>query len=186
MPIPLSPAAGQKAQCHQRAEVLSRLQAPMSSTCRCRDDFGRRSGSEGIGITVTPLDFTGTARRAGRPISLSGLGGGALTHVSARGKFRLGVVASSIDRLAEVAKNTVVAALGHLKDRLSRIEVHLADVNAAKGGDDDILCTIEACPEGMQPQAVTHADANVEAALRGASRKIRNLLDSEFGKLGRR
>ena len=33
MPIPLSPAAGQKAQCHQRAEVLSRLQAPMSSTC---------------------------------------------------------------------------------------------------------------------------------------------------------
>jgi hypothetical protein len=33
MPIPLSPAAGQKAQCHQRAEMLSRLQAPMSSTC---------------------------------------------------------------------------------------------------------------------------------------------------------
>ncbi len=90
------------------------------------------------------------------------------------------------DRLAEVAENTVVAALGHLRDRLSRIEVHLADVNAAKGGDDDILCTIEARPEGMQPQAVTHADANVEAALRGASRKIRNLLDSEFGKLGRR
>jgi len=89
------------------------------------------------------------------------------------------------DRLAEVAENTVVAALGHLKDRLSRIEVHLADVNAAKGGDDDIRCTIEARPEGMQPQAVTHVDANVEAALRGASRKIRNLLDSEFGKLGR-
>jgi hypothetical protein len=73
------------------------------------------------------------------------------------------------DRLAEVAENTVVAALGHLKDRLSRIEVHLADVNAAKGGDDDIRCTIEARPEGMQPQAVTHADANVEAAARSAA-----------------
>lgn len=90
------------------------------------------------------------------------------------------------DRLAEVAENTVVAALGHLKDRLTRVEVHLADVNAAKGGDDDIRCTIEARPEGMLPQAVTHADANVEAALRGAAKKIRNLLDSEFGKLGRR
>ncbi len=90
------------------------------------------------------------------------------------------------DRLAEVGENTVVAALGHLKHRLSRIEVHLADVNAAKGGDDDILCTIEARPEGMQPQTVTHADANVEAALRGAARKIRNLLDSEFGKLAQR
>ena len=33
MPIPLSPAAGQKAQFHQRAEVLSRLRASMSSTC---------------------------------------------------------------------------------------------------------------------------------------------------------
>jgi len=90
------------------------------------------------------------------------------------------------DRLAEVAEQTVASALGHLTDRLSRIEVHLADVNAAKGGTDDIRCTIEARPEGMQPQTVTHNDATVEAALRGGARKIRSLLDSEFGKLGRR
>jgi hypothetical protein len=90
------------------------------------------------------------------------------------------------ERLAEVAEAAVTSALGHLTDRLSRIEVHLADVNSAKGGADDIRCTIEARPEGMQPQTVTHHDANVEAALRGAARKIRALLDSEFGKLGRR
>lgn len=90
------------------------------------------------------------------------------------------------DRLAEVAEATVSAALGHLTTRLSRVEVHLADVNAAKGGADDIRCTIEARPEGMQPQTITHADATVEAALRGGARKIRALLDSEFGKLGRR
>jgi hypothetical protein len=90
------------------------------------------------------------------------------------------------DRLAEVAEETIASALGHLTDRLSRIEVHLADVNAAKGGTDDIRCTIEARPEGMQPQTVTHNDATVEAALRGGARKIRSLLDSEFGKLGRR
>ena len=90
------------------------------------------------------------------------------------------------DRLAEVAEHTVVLALGHLTERLSRIEVHLADVNAAKGGADDIRCTIEARPEGMRPQTVTHTDANVEAALRGGAKKIRARLDSEFGKLGRR
>jgi hypothetical protein len=89
-------------------------------------------------------------------------------------------------RLAEVAETVVASALGHLKNRLSRIEVHLADVNAAKGGADDIRCTIEARPEGMQPQTVTHTDANVEAALRGGAKKLRALLDSEFGKLGRR
>lgn len=90
------------------------------------------------------------------------------------------------DRLAEVAETVVTSALGHLTDRLSRIEVHLADVNGAKGGADDIRCTVEARPEGMQPQTVTHNDANVDTALRGAGKKIRALLDSEFGKLERR
>ncbi|MGF6862514.1 hypothetical protein ABIE69_003102 [Rhodobacteraceae bacterium MBR-64] len=90
------------------------------------------------------------------------------------------------DRLAEVAETLVTSALGHLTNRLSRIEVHLADVNGTKGGADDIRCTVEARPEGMQPQTVTHNDANVDAALRGAAKKIRALLDSEFGKLGRR
>ncbi len=90
------------------------------------------------------------------------------------------------DRLAEVAETIVTSSLRHLTSRLTRIEVHLADENAAKGGADDIVCTIEARPEGMQPQTVTHADANVESALRGGAKKIRALLDSEFGKLSRR
>ena len=90
------------------------------------------------------------------------------------------------DQLAEEAEAVVSSALGHLADRLSRIEVHLADVNGAKGGADDIHCTVEARPEGMQPQTVTHNDANVDAALRGAAKKIRALLNSEFGKLDRR
>jgi hypothetical protein len=33
---------------------------------------------------------------------------------------------------------------------------------------------------------VTHNDANVDAALRGGAKKIRALLDSEFGKLDKR
>lgn len=91
------------------------------------------------------------------------------------------------DRLAEVAESTVTGALGHLVGRLTRVEVHLADVNgAAKGGADDIRCTIEARPEGIQPQTVTHHDADVEAALRGGGKKIRALLESEFGKLDKR
>ncbi|MFO7806454.1 MAG: HPF/RaiA family ribosome-associated protein [Paracoccaceae bacterium] len=89
-------------------------------------------------------------------------------------------------RLAQVAEDIVTSAVGHLSGRLTRVEVHLIDTNAAKGGSDDIKCTIEARPEGMQPQTVTHADANVESALRGGAKKLRSLLDSEFGKLSRR
>jgi len=64
--------------------------------------------------------------------------------------------------------------------------VHLVDANGAKGGADDIHCTIEARPEGLRPQTVTHADADIPAALRGGGKKIRALLESEFGKLSRR
>ena len=90
------------------------------------------------------------------------------------------------ERLAEHAETLVRAGLGHLTDRLSRVEVHLADENATKGGARDIRCTVETRPEGMQPQTVIHNDADVEAALRGAAKKSRALLDHEFGKLGRR
>ncbi|MDP2737861.1 MAG: HPF/RaiA family ribosome-associated protein [Pseudorhodobacter sp.] len=89
-------------------------------------------------------------------------------------------------RVAEVAEQIVTAALAPLVGRLSRVEVHLNDVNAQKGGADDIRCVVEARPEGMKPLAVTHHDATVEAALKGGARKLRALLDSEFGKLGRR
>lgn len=88
--------------------------------------------------------------------------------------------------LSGKAEQIVTAGLGHLTARLSRVEVHLADANADKGGADDIHCTIEARPEGMKPYTVTHADATVEAALRGGAKKLKSLLDSEFGKLDRR
>lgn len=90
------------------------------------------------------------------------------------------------DQLAARAEDAVRGALGHLSDRLSRVEVHLVDVNADKGGPDDIHCTVEARPAGMQPQTVTHKDETIDAALRGGARKIRALLDSEFGKLDKR
>jgi hypothetical protein len=36
------------------------------------------------------------------------------------------------ERLAQIAESVATSALGHLTDRLSRIEVHLVDVNGAK------------------------------------------------------
>lgn len=86
-------------------------------------------------------------------------------------------------RLTEIAEDTVKSALGPLVGRLTRVEVHLRDVNGQKGGPDDIHCVIEARPEGLQPHSVSHAEANVAAALKGAARKLRTHLDSEFGRL---
>ena len=89
-------------------------------------------------------------------------------------------------RLGALAEETLQAELGHLTGRLSRIEVHLGDENGAKGGARDIRCVLEARPEGMQPHTVQHHDADIATALRGAAKKLRALLESEFGKLDKR
>lgn len=87
--------------------------------------------------------------------------------------------------LTETAEDIVTSALGHLGSRITRVEVYLADANAAKGGSDDILCTVEARPEGLKPMVTTHSDANVEVALRGAAKKLRTALDSQLDKLSK-
>ena len=82
------------------------------------------------------------------------------------------------------AREIVEGALGRFAARLTRVELHLADENSpAKGGAADIRCTMEARPEGLRPMAVTHHDADPEAAMRGAARKLARALESEFGKL---
>ena len=90
------------------------------------------------------------------------------------------------ERLAEIAEMIVLASLGNLVPRLTRVEVHLQSVSAAKGGPANIRCMIEARPEGMNPQSVTHHDVSVQASLRSGARKLRSLLDTQFGKLDER
>ena len=89
-------------------------------------------------------------------------------------------------RVKEFAREIVTGHIGHHASRISRVEVHLSDVNAGKGGSDDHRCAIEVRPEGLRPLAVQDNARDVEASLRGAGKKLRNLLDSEFGKLDRR
>ena len=74
-------------------------------------------------------------------------------------------------------------ALERFEGRLTRIEVHLSDVNSSKPGLFDKHCAIEARPAGHKPVSVTHAAATVESATRGAAGKLKRLLDTSFGKV---
>lgn len=80
----------------------------------------------------------------------------------------------------------VTAALLRFSDQLTRVEVHLGDENADKGGATDKRCVIEARPAGQQPVAVTNHGATVEEACKGALRKLTSLLDSQFGRQSNR
>lgn len=82
---------------------------------------------------------------------------------------------------AEVA-DMVERTLNRFSDHVTTIEVHLDDENGAKGGGDDIRCTIEARLVGQQPIAVTGHAANVTQATHGASGKMARALDSAIGR----
>lgn len=84
--------------------------------------------------------------------------------------------------LRQRVSDDVEAALSRFSDHLTRIEVHLSDVNADKGGSDDIRCVMEARPAGQGPVAVTHEAATVPEACRGAASKLHRLLDKQFSR----
>lgn len=84
------------------------------------------------------------------------------------------------DRIEEHVRHR----LARFADRLTRIEVHVSDVNGRKHGADD-KCTIEARPRGGRPIGVTGKAADVDAAARIAANTLVERLERVFGKAER-
>ena len=77
----------------------------------------------------------------------------------------------------------VESALNRFSDHITRVEVHLSDVNSSKkGGDDDMRCMIEARIKGRQPIAITHQAATVSQVVDGAVDKMASLSETTLGR----
>lgn len=87
------------------------------------------------------------------------------------------------ERIEKYFKEQIKEDLDRFSDRVTRIEVHLSDENAAKSGENDKKCVLEARPEGLKPVAVTAFDGTVEKAITGATQKMKNALTKLIGKL---
>jgi ribosome-associated translation inhibitor RaiA len=87
------------------------------------------------------------------------------------------------EALAAQISATVEQALDRFSEHITRVEVHLADVNGGKRGQKDHRCMLEARLEGRQPVAVTEHAATLEQAVEGAAQKLVRLLDSTLGRL---
>jgi ribosome-associated translation inhibitor RaiA len=74
-------------------------------------------------------------------------------------------------------------ALEHYERDITRVEVHLSDENAGKGGADDKRCLIEARLAGHQPLAVSHKAPSMQLAVDGAAEKLQNLIGNTLGRL---
>jgi hypothetical protein len=87
------------------------------------------------------------------------------------------------EELASQVIATVEIGLSRFSDQITRIEVHLGDINAKRGGPADKRCALEARLAGLRPIAVTHHASTFEHAITGATGKLQRALDSTLGKL---
>jgi hypothetical protein len=71
-------------------------------------------------------------------------------------------------------------SLRRFKDKLTRVEVHLSDVNSHKFGKQDKRCMIEARPARHRPLAVTARAATVRSAVKDSLSKLRSALETFF------
>ncbi|MFW9270458.1 HPF/RaiA family ribosome-associated protein [Pseudomonas sp. D2-30] len=86
-------------------------------------------------------------------------------------------------RLQEWVGSTVVDALQRFEDQLARVEIHVSDENAQKGGAADKRCQIEARVQGHSSLSVSHKAESLELAVEGAAEKMLHALDHQIGKL---
>ncbi|HSO46438.1 MAG TPA: HPF/RaiA family ribosome-associated protein [Rhizobiaceae bacterium] len=88
------------------------------------------------------------------------------------------------DVLGRHAEEVVRRALDRFSDDVTRVEIHLSDVNGQKLGENDKHCLMEARIAGRQPIAVTEQANSLHQAIDGAAQKLKRSLDSTLGKLG--
>ncbi len=88
--------------------------------------------------------------------------------------------------ITEAVLNGVVTAvedgLARFRDRLTRVEVHLKDVDHTNHRDMNTLCNLEARPASSQPVFVSHRGPSLEESVEGAIGKMDRHLDTIFGR----
>ncbi|MEM1166768.1 MAG: HPF/RaiA family ribosome-associated protein [Planctomycetota bacterium] len=90
---------------------------------------------------------------------------------------------SSSDALDAHIRTKLTRALGHLGERLTRVEVHLRDENQLhRHSSDDKRVTIEARPRGMRPITVEAIGGDFFQVAGVASGKLGRALERRFGR----
>ncbi|ADX48409.1 ribosomal subunit Interface protein [Paracidovorax avenae] len=87
------------------------------------------------------------------------------------------------ESLVQWVQTETASRLARFRDHLTRVEVHLSDLDAGKSGGGDKRCVAEARLAGRQPIAV-NADADkVADAFMAAVEKLARAIDTDLGRL---
>jgi len=91
--------------------------------------------------------------------------------------------AATDTRATRLIEDKVKRALKNFSGKLTRVEVHISDVNSHKFGVQDKRCLIEARPASHRPLAVRSAGRTAAGAIRDALTKLRSSLHTFYGRL---
>lgn len=84
-------------------------------------------------------------------------------------------------------EEAVMHALGRYEDRITRVEVFLADENSRdKMREGDKRCVMEARLAGLKPISVRHHEDTVRESFEGAAQKLLHLVEKTIGRLDHR
>jgi ribosome-associated translation inhibitor RaiA len=81
------------------------------------------------------------------------------------------------EALARWVTSVVEETLGHLRNHVTRVEVHLSLEAGTKDAPGDTRCLVEARLEGQAPIAVTQQDRLLDNAVNGAVRKLKRSVE---------
>ena len=87
--------------------------------------------------------------------------------------------------LMRFVEGEVSRVLSRFATRLTRVEVHLSDVDSRKTGQADKRCVIEVRPAGARPMSVSAKATKLASAVGEALGKMLRLLITFFGRRGR-
>jgi ribosomal subunit interface protein len=86
-------------------------------------------------------------------------------------------------QLAGRVQAIVRDALERYSDRITRVEVHLNDLNGVKGGTSDKRCLMEARIGGVGAISANHEAPSVELAIDGAMEKLERAVEHKLGRI---
>lgn len=89
-------------------------------------------------------------------------------------------------RVIQFVRGEVNRLLKRFAGGLTRVEVHLSDVNSRKFAINDKRCVIEARPARHRPLTATNRAQTVRQAVGGALTRLRTALETFYGRLERR
>ena len=85
--------------------------------------------------------------------------------------------------LTERVQGVVEGRLERFAGRITRVEVHLNDLNGSKLGERDKRCMMEARIGGLKPIAVSHEAPTVTEAIHAAADKLERAIAHTLGKM---